>query len=85
MIWVGIVCILSVPLVYNILGFCRPRWLSQMRVRLVIRRLWSPTMVSQHSFVEINHEMFSMVILSLQLIQEEQLSVSDKKICTSNG
>ena len=30
----------------------------------------------QHSFVEIDHEIFSMVILSLPLIQEGQLSVS---------
>ena len=30
----------------------------------------------QHSFLEIDHEIFSTVILSLQLIQEGQLSVS---------
>ena len=30
----------------------------------------------QHSFVEIDHEIFSTVILSLPLIQEGQLSVS---------
>ena len=30
----------------------------------------------QHSFVEIDHEIFSTVILSLSLIQEGQLSVS---------
>ena len=30
--------------------------------------------VRQHSFVEIDHEIFSKVILSLMLIQEEQLS-----------
>ena len=36
----------------------------------------------QYSFVEIDHEIFSTVILSLPLIQEEQLSVSDEKICT---
>ena len=32
--------------------------------------------------VEFDHEIFSMVILSLQLIQEEQLSVSGKRMCT---
>ena len=37
----------------------------------------------QHSFVEIDHEMFSMVILSLPLIQEGQLSVSGKRMCIS--
>ena len=36
----------------------------------------------QHSFVEIDHEIFSMVILSLPLIQEGQLSVSGEGMCT---
>ena len=36
----------------------------------------------QHSLVEIDHEIFSMVILSLLLIQEGQLSVSGKRMCT---
>ena len=36
----------------------------------------------QHSFVEIGHEIFSTVILSLPLIQEGQLSVSGKRMCT---
>ena len=36
----------------------------------------------QHFFVEINHEIFSMVILSLSLIQEGQLSVSGKRMFT---
>ena len=35
----------------------------------------------QHSFVEIDHEIFSTVILSLPLIQEGQLSVSGEKMC----
>ena len=35
-----------------------------------------------HSFVEIDHEIFSMVILSLPLIQEGQLSVSGERMCT---
>ena len=34
------------------------------------------------SVVEIDHEIFSMVILSLPLIQEGQLSVSGEKMCT---
>ena len=34
------------------------------------------------SFVEIDHEIFSMVILSLPLIQEGQLSVSGERMCT---
>ena len=36
----------------------------------------------QHSFVEIGHEIFSTVILSLPLIQEGQLSVSGERMCT---
>ena len=35
----------------------------------------------QHSFVEID-EIFSMVILSLPLIQEGKLSVSSERMCT---
>ena len=37
----------------------------------------------QHSFVEIDHEIFSTVILSLPLIQEGQLSVSGERMCLS--
>ena len=36
----------------------------------------------QHSFVEIDREIFSAVILSLPLIQEGQLSVSGEGMCT---
>ena len=36
----------------------------------------------QHSFVEIDPEIFSTVILSLPLIQEGQLSVSGERMCT---
>ena len=36
----------------------------------------------QHSFVEIDHEIFSTVILSLPLIQKGQLSVSGERMCT---
>ena len=37
----------------------------------------------QPSFMEIDHEIFSTVIHSLPLIQEGQLSVSGKRMCTS--
>ena len=37
----------------------------------------------QHSFVEIDREIFSMVILSLLLIQEGQLTVSGERMCTT--
>ena len=36
----------------------------------------------QHSFVEIDHEIFSTVILSLPLIQEGQLSDCGERMCT---
>ena len=38
--------------------------------------------VLQHSFVELDHEIFSTVIFSLPLIQEGQLSVSGERMCT---
>ena len=45
-------------------------------------RGFNPRRGRQHSFVEIDHEIFSTVILSLQLIQEGQLSVSGGRMCT---
>ena len=44
-------------------------------------RRFDPHQGRQHSFIEIDHEMFSVVILSLLLIQEGQLSVSGKRMC----
>ena len=43
---------------------------------------FNPRQGRQHSFVEIDHEIFSTVILSLPLIQEGQLSVSGERMCT---
>ena len=45
-------------------------------------RGFNPRRGRQHSFVEIGHEIFSTAILSLPLIQEGQLSVSGKRMCT---
>ena len=45
-------------------------------------RGFNPRQGRQHSFVVIDHEMFSTVILSLPLIQEGQLSVSGERMCT---
>ena len=45
-------------------------------------RGFNPRRGRQHSFMEIDHEIFSTVILSLPLIQEGQLSVSGKRMCT---
>ena len=55
-------------------------------VRLETRRSqFNPRRGRQHSFVEIDHEIFSTVILSLPLIQEGQLSVSGERMCTVLG
>ena len=43
---------------------------------------FNPCRGQQHSFVEIDHEVFSIVILSLPPIQEGQLSVSGERMCT---
>ena len=51
-------------------------WLSWMR------RPTGDDRDRQHSVVEIDYEIFSTVILSLPLIQEEQLSVSGERMCT---
>ena len=45
-------------------------------------RGFNPRRGRQHSFVEIDLEIFSTVILSLPLIQEGQLSVSGERMCT---
>ena len=45
-------------------------------------RGFNPRRGRQHSFVETDHEIFSTVILSLQLSQEGQLSVSGERMCT---
>ena len=42
----------------------------------------NPRRGRQHFFMEIDHEIFSTVILSLPLIQEGQLSVSVERVCT---
>ena len=46
---------------------------------------FDPLQVWQHSFIVIDHEIFSKVILSIRLIQKGQLSVSGEKMCTRTG
>ena len=41
--------------------------------------------VRQHSFMKIDHEIISTVIVSLPPIHEGQLSVSGERMCTSTG
>ena len=43
---------------------------------------FNPCRGRQHSFVEIDHEIFCRVVLSLPLIQEGQLLVSGERMCT---
>ena len=57
----------------------RPRWLSWMRCPTCG---FNPRRGRQHSLVEIDHEIFSTIILSLPLIQEGQLSVSGERMYT---
>ena len=64
---------------------CEPATVAQLDVPSDWRpggRGFTPRRGRQHSFVEIDHETFSTVILSLPLIQEEQLSVSGERMCT---
>ena len=44
--------------------------------------VFNPRQGRQYSFVEIDHEIFSTVILSLLLVQEGQLLVSGERMCT---
>ena len=44
-------------------------------------RGFNPRQSRQHSFVEIDHEIFSTVILTLPPIQEGQLSGSGERMC----
>ena len=48
-------------------------------------REFNPRRVRQHSFLEIDHEIFSTDILSLPLIQEGQLSFSGERMFSSTG
>ena len=45
-------------------------------------RGFDPRRDRQHSFMAIDHEILSTVILSLPLIQEGQLSVFGERMCT---
>ena len=66
--------------------FGQPRLLSLMHAQLVIRRSdFNSRYARKQSFVVIDQEIFSTVTLSLPLIQERQLSISGKRICTHTG
>ena len=59
-----------------------PASVAQLDARRTGGRGFDPRRGRQHSFAEIDHEIFSTVILSLLLIQEGQLSVSGERMCT---
>ena len=65
-------------------GRGRPRWLSWMHRPTGDQEVAgsTPRQGRQYSFVEIDHEIFSTVILSLPLILEGQLLVSGERMCT---
>ena len=62
----------------------RPRWLSWMRRPTGDQEVAgsTPAKVGNIFLVKIDREIFSTVTLSLLLIQEGQLSVSGKRMCT---
>ena len=64
--------------------YCRPLWLSWVRPPTGDQEVvgFDPRRGRQHSFVEIDREIFSTIILSLPLIQEGLLSVSGERMCT---
>ena len=61
-----------------------PQWFNWMRRPTGDQEVTgsTPTSGQQHSFVEIDHEIYSTVILSRPLTQEKQLSVSGERMCT---
>ena len=61
------------------------RWLSLMCIGRDQNVGSIPPRVWQFSFVKIDHEIFSVVILSLVLIQKGQLLVSGERICITTG
>ena len=46
---------------------------------------FDPCQLRQYSFIEIDHEIFSLIILSLLLIQEGKLSVFGRRMCIGTG
>ena len=73
----------------TLLGVSRLQWQPALVAQLDAPSDWrpgghgfNPCRSRQHSFVEIDHEIFSTVILSLPLIQEGQLLVSGERMCT---
>ena len=65
------------------ISFCSLRILYKSNfILMTISLVANAVRGRQHSFVEIDHEIFSTVILSLPLIQEGQLSVSGERMCT---
>ena len=64
--------------------FCEPASVAQLDAPSDWRpgHGFNPRRGRQNSFMEIDHEIFFTVILSLPLIQEGLLSVSGERMCT---
>ena len=63
--------------------FSLPQWLSWMLCPTGDHGVAGSILLGwQYSFLEIDHEILSTVILSLPLIEEWQLSVSGNRMCT---
>ena len=79
-------CFLLTPLTVYIWS-TRPRWLNWMRRPTGDQEVAgsTPCRGRQHSFVEIDHEIFSTAILSLQLIQEGHFYRFLVKECVNTG
>ena len=61
----------------KMMSTCINQFLFPFKIKLRVSKASS---LVQHSFVEIHHEIFTTVILSLPLIQEGQLSVSGERM-----
>ena len=81
----SITCICLLCSLYKIMKLKVPASVAQLDAPSDWRpggRGFNPRRGRQHSFVEIDHEILSTVILSIPLIQEGQLSVSGERMCT---
>ena len=67
----------------QMVAVCWQKWLPCPYMFKTVQKSSSPELRKRkHSFAEIDHEIFSTVILSLPLIQEGKLSVTCERMCT---
>ena len=83
-IWISLLITILGPVVQSMVSL-KPASVAQLDASSDWRpggRGFNPRRGRQHSLVEIDHEIFSTVILSLPLIQEGQLPVSGERMYT---